>query len=256
MDSLYLFFFFTILLIPLLLPWSFSPIVAHHSSLLSLPALHPISTTSFSPPLSVIGKGWCTRIHLIKCTNRTQTQTILTDILLSCSKMNMCVDWITSHLSQDSLYLANVGIEREKGKQMKIKWKNSSEREKLIIPFACWCKPFQQNHVPSCCIVCEHIRTHNTKTEALSYAQSSCVILQPGGPAVFSVVVVFDSAESSCWSTMSLGCVTTSLHWAWHVALKCLCVYFCTCNTNNRTNYDIVNYKVELSERHAVLHIN
>lgn len=146
MDSLHLFFFF--------LPFFEFPFYSLDLFLQSLPiillsypcllyTLSLLSTTSFSPPLSVIGKGWCTRIHLIKCTNRTQTQTILTDILLSCSKMNVCVDWITNHLSQDSLYLANVGIEREKGKQMKIKWKHSSEWEKLIIPFACWCKPFQ-----------------------------------------------------------------------------------------------------------------
>lgn len=50
--------------------------------------------------------------------------------------------WATSRLSQDSLYLVNVGVEGEKGKQMKIKWKHSSEREKLIILFACWCKTF------------------------------------------------------------------------------------------------------------------
>lgn len=136
-DSLYLFS----------LPFFYSPLSLHLSFqslpiiLPSLPALHLslLSTTYFSPPLSVIAMGRCTRIHLIKCTH---THTTLTDILLSCSKMNVCVDWITSHLSQDPLYLVNEGAEREKGKQMKIKWKHSSEREKLIILFACWCRPF------------------------------------------------------------------------------------------------------------------
>lgn len=83
MDSLYL--FFAIFLIPLLLPWSFPPIIRHPSffsspayvsTLLSIPLFFFFFfyTTYFSPPLSVIGKGWCTRIHLIMWTRRTQTR--------------------------------------------------------------------------------------------------------------------------------------------------------------------------------------
>ena len=96
-----LFIFFTISSNPLLLTSSFSRVIKCHSFLLSLPALHlPLLTaTFFSPPLFVIGKGWCTRIHLIKCTHtithtrkcavrahtlthkHTHTHTILTDFV-------------------------------------------------------------------------------------------------------------------------------------------------------------------------------
>lgn len=119
----------------------FSPISAYTTTPCSLFFFLPLISPS---PLSVIGMGLCARIHLIKRTRRTHSpHPVLTHIALSCGKTNcVCADWITSHLSPDSLYLADVGVETVKGKQMKIKWRHSSEWEKLIILFACWRKPF------------------------------------------------------------------------------------------------------------------
>lgn len=75
-NGLTLSIFVTILLIPILLTSSFSSFVTHHSFFPSLPVLHLslLSSTYFPPPLSVIGKGQCTHIHLIKCA-RTHTNT-------------------------------------------------------------------------------------------------------------------------------------------------------------------------------------
>lgn len=96
----------------------FSPISAYTATPHSffLPLISPF-------PLSVIGIGLCARIHLIKRTRCTHSPlSILTHIALSCGKTN-CVraDRITSHLSPDSRYLAEAGVETVKGKQMKIK---------------------------------------------------------------------------------------------------------------------------------------
>lgn len=164
-NGLTLSIFLTILLIPVLLSSSFSLFVTHHSFLTSLPvlclSLH--SSTYFPPPLSVIGKGQCTHIHLIKCAH-THKHTILTDILLSCSKMNLCVDWITSRLSQDPLYLMNVGEEREKENKMK-----AFKRKREINYPVCWCKPF-------CCTLrwavlgCTHMRTHRATPHFFLYS--------------------------------------------------------------------------------------